>query len=109
MMNTIQSIAKAVSLFRCSPHAQDIEVYDALVEIGVDRQIAARVVELLPMAYCRVILASKGVRFAETFRRQLSETEISGPRLLSSELLWKPCLAFASSEANSGILGKDLL
>lgn len=108
MMDSNESIYKAISILRCSPNAEDIEVYDALVATGVKPQIAARVIEFLPMVYCRLILTSKGVKFANSFRRRLSDGGVSASKLLSSEPLWEACVAFANMEAKSGVSGKDL-
>ena len=35
---------------------------------GVKRELAARLVEFLPMAYCRVLLAGSGVQFSDSVR-----------------------------------------
>ena len=57
------AIAKAVILFRSSPNMDDEQIHRALVDAGIDRKLAARLVELVPMAYCRVLLADTGARF----------------------------------------------
>ena len=61
-------IAKAVTIIRNSPALEDEEIHGALIEAGLDSQLAARIVEFLPTAYCRVLLAHCGVPFAKTFQ-----------------------------------------
>jgi hypothetical protein len=104
-----QSIAKAVALMRESPELGDTNIYSTLVADGMDRFLAARLVEFLPMAYCRLILANEGVRFSENFRRRLENGAFSEERPLSSEPLWKACSEFAIAEAKNGVGAKELL
>ena|ERR1039458_10452574 len=53
-------IAKAVTVFRNSPELADEQIYQALVNEGFERRLAARLVEFLPSAYCRAILEHTG-------------------------------------------------
>jgi hypothetical protein len=62
-------IAQAVAIIRGSPELGDEGIYRALAEAGFDRQFAARLVEFLPAASCRVLLQHTGARFPETFQR----------------------------------------
>jgi hypothetical protein len=101
-------IAKAVDVFRNSPNLGDQQILDVLVKDGLDRELAARLVEFLPMAYCRVVLGNSGTQFSNTFRRRLENGELR-EKSLSSEPVWQASLEFARSEAKSGIAGKDLL
>ena len=109
MLDFNTSISKAIYIFRRSSDASDVDVYNALVASGEEGQNAARIVEFLPIVYCRLILVSKGVKFADTFRRTLSEGQLSADKPLSSEPLWKACVAFANTEVRSGVSGKELL
>lgn len=99
-------ISKAVAVFRSSPNLGDDGIYKALVADGIEQQLAARIVEFLPMAYCRILLVNKGVKFPDTFRRLLRDGSTSADHLLSSEPLWKAAMAFAQSE---GASRKDIL
>jgi hypothetical protein len=51
-----REIATALAAMRNSPEVDDQELYAALVKSGIDRHLAARLIEFLPAAYCRVIL-----------------------------------------------------
>ena len=102
-------IEKATALFRRSRCLSDDELFDLLVLDGIQPLIAARLVELLPMVYCRLVLSGEGARFADTFRRVLPSGELSDERELSSEPVWGAALAFAEREAERGASGDGRL
>jgi hypothetical protein len=103
-----EDIAKAVSVFRTSPNLPDEEVYITLVHDGVERHRAARLVEFLPIVYCRLILRNSGARFSNTFQRKLPGG-ICEELPLSSEPVWNEAVEFASAEVERGVSSKDLL
>ena len=70
-------IAKAVTVFRNSPELADEQIYQALVNEGFERRLAARLVEFLPSAYCRAIVEHTGARFPATFQRHRKDGTIS--------------------------------
>lgn len=102
-------ISKAVALMRSSPSSGDPEIHRMLVTDGMKPALAARLVEFLPMAYCRLLLKDSGVRFPDTFQRRQATGKISSERFLSSEPIWKAVTTFAASEAERGISRDDLL
>src|SRR5215469_7757489 len=102
-------IVEAVAIFREFPNASDEEILSKLVALGCERLIAARLVEFVPMAYCRLLLADSGVRFSERFRRKLADGSVSAERLLEAEPLWAEAVSFAKAEKRSGVTGKALL
>ena len=69
-----EAIASALAIFRNSPELDDESVFRALVDRGIERSLAARIVEFLPIAYCRVLLLNSGVQFSN------SRTALRGPR-----------------------------
>jgi len=101
-------ISKAVAILRRSPNLTDESVYHALVHEGIECILAARLVEFLPIAYSRLILANSGIRFSDTFCRRLSDGSLQ-ERAFSSEEVWNEATDFARAEAARGISGKDLL
>jgi hypothetical protein len=105
-MNEI--ISKAVVIFRALRSADDEELYRSLVQAGIEPPVASRLIEFLPMAYCRLILAASGARFPNVFRRLLADGT-SEERPLSSEPVWNAAVAFAESESERGVAAKDLL
>jgi len=94
-----EAIARALTIFRESPDFDDESVYRALVDRGIERSLAARIVEFLPIAYCRVLLLNSGVQFSNTFVRAASPLKIQS---LSCEPVWIPFLAYAESEIRAG-------
>jgi hypothetical protein len=103
-----EDIASAVSVFRASPDLGDHAVYLALVAGGMDRQRAARLVEFLPMVYCRLLLRNSGARFPNTFCR-MQPDGASMEQLLSSEPVWIAAMAFARAELEHGVSSQDLM
>lgn len=102
-------IAEAVAMFREFPNAPDEEILRRLVATGCQRVMAARLVEFVSMAYCRVLLADSGVRFSDSFQRKLGDGSRSASRLLEEEPLWTEVLSFAKAERRTGATGKELL
>jgi hypothetical protein len=102
-------ISKAVAAFRSSPSRGDIEIHEALIAEGLEAQTAARLVEFLPMAYCRLLLGNSGVQFSSSFQRQEANSQVSSERQLSSEPVWDGVVAFAREEVKRGASPKDLI
>jgi hypothetical protein len=102
-------ISTAVAAMRRFPSLGDVELYRILVADGLEAALAARLVEFLPMAYCRLLLKDSGVRFPNTFQRMQARGKNSSARLLSSEPVWNAVIAFARDEAARGISRDDLL
>jgi len=105
---TNEDISRAVGLFRSSPNLGDEAVFAALLKQGMGKELAARLVEFLPMVYCRLILRNSGARFSEMFRRALPGGG-SQEKPLSSEPVWRAVVTFASAEVERGVSGNDLL
>lgn len=101
-----EAIASALTIFRTSPNLDDESVFRALVDKGVERSLAARLVEFLPIAYCRILLLKSGVQFSNTFTRSASPLKIQS---LSSEPVWVPFLAYAESEIRKGASRQEIL
>jgi hypothetical protein len=102
-------ISKAVAAFRNSPNRGDADIHRMLVADGLKPAVAARLVEFLPMAYCRLLFESSGVRFSVTFQRRFPDGQISEERLLSSEPVWNESLEFVRRELKSDVSSADLL
>lgn len=103
------AICKAVETLRSGANLEDVAVFRQLVGQGVERRIAARLIEFLPMVYCRLILTNLGLQFPESYRR-ISADGTSSPLIqLTSEPLWNEAMAFAKAEVESGKKGQDLL
>jgi hypothetical protein len=100
---TESQISNAVGLLRQSQEKDDHSLFVDLVRIGLSRQLAARLVEFLPMAYCRVMLQGSGIQFSNSYRRA-AQTGI-----LDAEPIWSAAYNFAGNEVRRGISRSDLL
>lgn len=104
-----EDIRRAVLVLRNSPALSDEQILRILVESGMERLLAARLIGFLPIAYCRLILQASGARFSDTLEQVLPDGGISSERSLSSEPLWEAAVAFARTEVEHGVPGKGLL
>jgi hypothetical protein len=102
-------IAKTVELLRRSASSSDDEVHRMLVADGVDTTTAARLIEFLPMVYCRLLLEPSGARFSSNFRRRLEDGQLSEERPLASQPVWNAVLGYAQNEVARGVSPEDLL
>jgi hypothetical protein len=101
-----EAITSAVAIFRNSPQLDDESAFRALLKLGIERSLAARIVEFLPMAYCRVLFLNSGVQFSKSFTRAASPLKVQS---LSLEPVWVPFLAYAESEIGAGSRRDELL
>ena len=108
-MKTTDAIFEAVALLRSRMDLGEIAIFRELTSRGVERQTAARLVEFLPMVYCRLIFAKSGLRFPETYRRALPDGTCSSSVSLSRDTIWNQAMEFAEAEINGGVNGQDLL
>ena len=100
---------KAVAIFRESPDSSDDETYRRVVAAGIEPKHAARLVEFLPLAYCRLILTGTGTRFSDMLRTRQHNASLSHGQKLASKPLWTEIMSFARAEQAAGVAGKDLL
>jgi hypothetical protein len=71
-----EAITSAVVIFRNLPQLDDESAFRALLKLGIERSLAARIVEFLPMAYCRVLFLNSGVQFSKGFTRAASPLKV---------------------------------
>jgi hypothetical protein len=103
------AITTAVSVFRSCPEMTDEEIYRVLVSKDIERRLAARLVEFLPAAYCRVILEPTGARFPDTFQRLRKDGTTVEPVPLASEQVWTAALDCARGEIGRRLSRDDKL
>jgi hypothetical protein len=103
------SISKAVAVIRESTESDDAALHRSLIAEGLAAPLAARLVQFLPMVYCRLMLEPSGVRFSRGFQQRLANGQITPEKLLASEPIWNEALAFAKTEIDRGISPKDCL
>jgi hypothetical protein len=102
-------IALAAATFRDHPDWNDPQIYQTLVTHGIARSVAARLVEFLPEAYCRMILEGSGARFSNSFRRRRNDGTLSPAIDLDSEPIWHAAVAYARREIQNGLYRDDNL
>ncbi len=93
---------KAIDLMTERPDMTDDEIVMALRDSGAEPRAAARVVEFLPMACCRVLMRPHGVRFSKAYRRQGLEGEFD----LGADPDWNRIEQFA--QTNRRLLDEGL-
>jgi hypothetical protein len=103
------AIPMALSVFRSCPELTDEEIYRVLLSKGVERRLAARLVEFLPAAYCRVILEPTGARFSDTFQRFRKDGITAKLVPLASGQVWTAALDYARGEIGRGLSRDDKL
>ena len=101
-----EAIASALTIFRNSPALDDEGVFRALVDKGVERSLAARIVEFLPIAYCRVLFLNSGVQFSNSFTRGTSPLKMHSFSFVPE---WVFFLAYAESEIRPGAMNQEIL
>lgn len=108
VQTTNWQIAAALSVFRDLPNETDTAIHAVLVSKGIERRAAARLVELLPIAYGRALLATLGLQFSDEFKRRLPNGQLSESRSLRSEPTWNAVVQFSQQETAGG-LSRDAL
>jgi hypothetical protein len=101
-----EAIAIALEIFRNSADLDDESVFQAVVDKGVERSLASRIVEFLPIAYCRVLFINSGVQFSNSFTRGMSPLKIQSLSLVPE---WVFFLAYAEREIRRGATKQELL
>lgn len=84
---TAGTISLAIQVLCNSPNCTDDELIQKLIEMGVEKVYATKLVLFVPAVYARLILGSLGVRFSEYFcvhRAGRSSKEV----LLLSDPVW---------------------
>jgi len=104
----IEAISKATAVLRASPNLVEEAAFHAIVAEGIERKLAARLIEFLPMVYCRLILENSGARFAATFHRRGPDGNIQ-EHMFSSDRVWNAAMEFARAEIRRGVSGDALL
>lgn len=105
---SVNLLRKATTIFRSSPSLGDVELYHKLIANGIEAELATSLVQLLPIAYCRVILGNSGARFSNSFRRLRADGTFD-TELFASVPVWNLVLAFAQSERESGVSKEEML
>lgn len=101
-MTAREAILLAMPVFAAHGRGGLFAVRTELERAGVPRQLAAEVVEFLPLAFARALLDGMGVRFAEHYVRQTSGGRVIGRKLLADEPVFREGLAAADEVSADG-------
>jgi hypothetical protein len=104
-----ETIACALLIYRTHPDFEDYDIFIHLVEEGVDRNIAARLVEFIPCVYVRILFAKSGVVLSNFFQRMDKNANKLPEQLLTSVPLWNEIVTYAQSELQTGIPQEDIV
>jgi hypothetical protein len=104
-----EMIAKAVQIYRENPNMEDSQVFQLLLKDGIDPEIAAHIVDYLPIAYARSMFSTSGARFPDTFQRTDKDGNLLSEQTLTSEPAWNEVFAYAQLDMQNGISTQDLL
>lgn len=103
-----EAITKAVAVFRRYPGFNSLGITETLIAGGIQRQVAVRMAEFVPSAYCRVLFRDSGISFNNTYRRLDRRGRWADPESFEAEPLWGRILNYAKSEVERGVPEEDL-
>ncbi|WP_031496170.1 hypothetical protein [Bryobacter aggregatus] len=100
-------IGEAVRLLREFPSLNDENLLEILVQQGIEKRLAARLVEFIPMVYCRILFGGSGATFPSVYHRLLADGKLREHEL-SSDLVWTEITEFARREVENGKAETDI-
>lgn len=101
-MTVREAILLAVPVFAARGRDGLFAVRTAVERAGVPRQLAAEIVEFLPLAFARALLDGMGVRFDDHYVRQTVGGRLIGRKLLTDEEVFREGLAIADTASTDG-------
>ena len=111
---SMEAISKTIRVLCDDPESEDSELIDRLVEEGLERDYAVRLVLFVPVVYARLILDGLKVRFSDRFRVSYGNGRQSSDRRLDSDPVWVEAQSFAkdnirqlSSEERLKVAGRS--
>jgi hypothetical protein len=94
---SMEAISETIRLLCDGPQSQDSELIDRLVEEGLERDYATRLVLFVPVVYARLILGGLKVRFSDSFRRSYGNGRQSSNKELDSDPVWVEAQSYAKN------------
>ena len=73
-----------------------------LGKAGIPAQLAAEIVEFLPVAFARALLDGMGIQFGDHYVRQTAQGRVIGQKLLADEPVYREGLAIAGEVSARG-------
>ena len=103
------AVALAVTLFQEHPGADDNQIEGELVARGVEPGLATRLIQFLPIAFCRVLLRPQGVRFPDHYVVMGPGGTLVGEYPLEQEPVYVQATVAARREVEAGRGGEPFL
>jgi hypothetical protein len=101
-MTVRDAILLAIPVFEADPRAGPTETRAALEAAGIPADLAAEVVDFLPIALARALLDGTGVRFADHYVRQTALGRVIGTKPLADEPVFREGLSIACEVSAHG-------
>jgi hypothetical protein len=101
-MSVREAILLAIPVFASRARGGLYAIRKGIEEAGVPRQLAAEIVEFLPLALARALLAGMGIHFEEHYVRQTARGCVIGQKLLWDEVVFREGLAIANEISGDG-------
>jgi hypothetical protein len=104
-MTARDAILLAIPVFEAHQRDGPTDLRARLEEAGIPHALAAEVVDFLPLALARSLLAGMGVRFADHYVRQTAQGREIGTRRLADEPVFREGLVIAGEVSCLGSAG----
>lgn len=104
-MTVREAILLAVPVFAAHARGGPSDLRGELEQAGIPAQLAAEIVEFLPVALARAMLHGMGIRFADHYLRQTAQGRVIGQKLLADEPVYREGLVIADEISS---MGEDL-
>jgi hypothetical protein len=101
-MTAREAILRAVPAFVATPQRDTYALRLRLEGDGVPSQLAMEVVEFMPLAVARALLAGMGIRFSDEYVRQTSQGRVIGRKRLHDEPVFREATEMADEIVRMG-------
>lgn len=101
-MTVRDAILLAIPVFEAYPNGGPADLRAKLAEGGVPPDLAAEVVDFLPLAFARAMLDGMGVRFADHYVRRTAQGREIGTKRLADEPVFREGLTIACEVSGLG-------
>jgi hypothetical protein len=101
-MTIRDAILLAVPVFAAHARGGLSDVRGELEKDGIPADLAAEIVEFLPVALARAMLDGMGIQFADHYVRRTAQGRVIGQKLLADEPVYREGLAIAGEISGMG-------
>lgn len=101
-MTVSEAVRRAVPVFISNPDADVYDIRAGLVGAGIPTDLAADIVDFLPLAVARAMMDGMGIRFADEYVRQAPGGRVLGRKKLDDEPVYREGMAIAGELSGIG-------